>query len=146
MHVSPEPPHSAVKYTWQHLWVWLCTMWPNWSWLRSRRIQLAHPHSQPSCTVYFWLVFTQASREKETTITNHINTHCIHNIHAHNSFSCISFQIFIVLIKTAIFFCTISTYCWFIFLTGHIIKLIKAVLSVIVKLLKFNSNVWKLRC
>jgi hypothetical protein len=43
MRVWPEPAHSAVRYTWQHLWVRLCSDWPDRRRPRSTRIQSARP-------------------------------------------------------------------------------------------------------
>jgi hypothetical protein len=67
--VWPEPPHSALRYTCQHSWVRLCTAWPDRKRPRSTRIQSAHP-TLP--TAFFWLVFAQASREKESAIVKFV--------------------------------------------------------------------------
>jgi hypothetical protein len=47
LRIWSDPPHSAVRYTWQHLWVRLCTTWPDRNRPRSTRIQLAHPVLNP---------------------------------------------------------------------------------------------------
>jgi hypothetical protein len=75
MQVWPEPPHSSATYTWQHLCVRLCTTWPDRNRPRSTRIQSAHPTLPTSCRAFFWLVFTQASREKETAIGMRLSHH-----------------------------------------------------------------------
>lgn len=59
----PQHTPSAYTNTWQHLWVWLCTTW------ETRSHQTWDDYNWPTppySTAFFWLVFTQASKEKNT--------------------------------------------------------------------------------
>jgi len=55
-----NPQHTQEK-TSQHLWIWLCTTW------ETRTHQTWDDYNWPTPpygTAFFWLVFTQASKEK----------------------------------------------------------------------------------